>query len=187
MPASGFGPDKQVFDTATMSSGSAMRPRPRSPLSAISPSIGPIIWIRRLEARNIPLGGRMRPHLRVHGGRDQHGRSVASSTVDARSSANRSPSWPSGPRSQGQRARDRIRAPAGYGDILLVFPREEFGIDMEGGESADGERRDEFLRAAGHDRTHARTAFRSLRIRSGSCMRQCHPRSQAKCAFRPRS
>jgi len=41
-------------------------------------------------------------------------------------------------------------------DILLVFPGEEIGVDVAGGECADRERGDEFLRCARHDRPDRR-------------------------------
>ena len=58
---------------ATISSGSAMRPSPASPLSAISPCAGPTKRDAVLaQRRAVAARGRMRPHLRVHRRRHQH-------------------------------------------------------------------------------------------------------------------
>ena len=44
-------------------------------------------------------------------------------------------------------------------DILLVLAGEEVGIDMAGGERANGERRYELLCSCRHDRPHLRAAL----------------------------
>ncbi len=60
---------------AAISSGSAMRPVPASPRSAISPSPGPTIAMpSAASCARLRRVAAWRPHMRVHGGRDQHRR-----------------------------------------------------------------------------------------------------------------
>ena len=102
---------------ATISSGSAMRPMPASPRSAISPSPGPTTddAVGR-EPREIAPRRRMAPHPRIHGGRDQHRRRRSRAAPRWRGRRHgRPPSWPSGRRSRAPPRPDRRRAPAGYG------------------------------------------------------------------------
>ena len=102
---------------ATISSGSAMRPTPASPLSAISPAFGPTMRDAvGDELREVALRRRVRPHAA--------GSSPARAAPACRSRAarrwrdrrrGRSPSWPSGRRSPARPRSGRCRAPAGYG------------------------------------------------------------------------
>ena len=102
---------------ATISSGSAMRPTPASPRSAISPAFGPTTRDAvGDELREIALRRRMLPHARVHRRRDQHrpvGREQHGGGEIVGMAA--APSSPSGRRSPARPRSDRSRAPAGYG------------------------------------------------------------------------
>ena len=138
-----------------------MRPTPASPASAISPLFGPTK--RTPSARSvatIPLRRRMRPHLRVHGRRDedrlvggeQHRRGEVVGV------AVRHPGNEVGGRRRDHDQVGLARQPD-MADIVLVLPVEEFGEDLAAGERADRERRHEFLRRRRHHRAHIGAAL----------------------------
>jgi hypothetical protein len=61
---------KKAISSSSSSSASSMRPSPVSP-QAWSPLATPSTWRRRLHLRHVALRGRVRPHLAVHGRRQQ--------------------------------------------------------------------------------------------------------------------
>ena len=153
LPASGCGRVSRTASiAATISSGSAMRPGPASPLSAISPLFGPtnrmpsfssVLRLRRVAGCDHIFGfiaGAISTCL-----------SVASSTVEARSLA-----WPPASlRHQvggGRRDDDDVglARQADMADIVLVLAVEKLGEDVVGGQRADRKRRDELARRRGH-------------------------------------
>ena len=90
LPASGFGPaSSSASIAATISSGSAMRPSPASPLSAISPAVR-ADEVRRRPSASVARLRRVAGCAHIFGfmaGAISTGLSVASSTVEARSLA----------------------------------------------------------------------------------------------------
>ena len=161
-PASGFGlASSSASIAATISSGSAMRPSPASPLSAISPRFGPtkrtpsfssVARLRRVAGCDHIFG--------FMAGAISTGLSVASSTAEARSLARPLASLAIRSAVAGATTIEvGLAGQPDMADILLVLAVEQIGEDMVGGQRADRQRRDELLRRLGHHGAHRGAAL----------------------------
>ena len=151
-------PLRMIASTAAaISSGSAMRPVPASPRSAISPAFGPMTRTpSALQLREVALRRLRRPHMRVHRrrqqdrlvGRQQHGgrEIVGVATRHFRDQV-------------GGRRRDHdhigVARQADMADIKLALRIEQIGIGALAGQRAGRKRRDEMLRGGGENAAHA--------------------------------
>ena len=146
---------------AAISSGSAMRPMPLSPASAISPSLGPT----KTNAvggklREIALRRLVRPHARVHRRRQQHlrrrrqqhgGGEIVGVTAGHLGHQV----------GGGRRHHDQIglaRQPD-VADVELVRRIEQVGEDALADDGAGRQRRDEMLGRLGQDAAHGEPAL----------------------------
>ena len=153
-------PCKIASAAATISFGSAMRPTPASPRSAISPLFGPtmrtpsVLSCARL--RCVAFAAHMCGFI---AGAIRTGLSVASRTAVARSSA-----WP--PAIFAMRSAVAgattievgVAGEADMADVELALRVEQVGVGALAAERAGRERRDEVLRRAGEDAAHPRAA-----------------------------
>ena len=147
---------------ASISSGtSAIRPGPASPRSAISPTLGPTKGMpSACELGDVAAGGRVLPHARVHGRRDQHrlvGRHQHGGWQIVGMTAGHLGEQVGG----GRRDHDQVgfARQADVADLALVVEVEQLGEHALVAERADRQRRDELLRRPGHDRAHGNAAL----------------------------
>ena len=170
---------EQPSIAATISSGSAMRPMPASPLSAISPAFGPTVATpSAMSCAEIALRRRMRPHARVHRrreqdlpvGREQHrGREIVGVAVRHLG------------HQVGGRGRDDdeigVAREADMADVELGCRIEQVGEGALARERADRQRRDELLRGAWSSRRAPRDRARAA---GGSGRATCRPRCRPR-------
>ena len=162
LPASGRAPAPSMRSTAaTISSGSAMRPMPASPRSAISPAFGPTMATPSSASCATIAAGRACAHIAGFiAGAMSTCVSVASRTAVARSSA-----WP--PAILAMRSavagattmRSVSRAKPDMPDVELAVGVEQIGEDPLAVKRAGRQRRDELLRRRGEDAAHRGAAL----------------------------
>ena len=161
LPASRPSLRSSASAAAAISSGSAMRPMPASPRSAISPAFGPMNCNAvRAQLRQIALRRLRRPHMRVHRRREQD-RLVGRKQHRGRQIV-RLPGCHFGDQIRGRRRDDDqigLARHADMADIEFALRIEQIGVGALAGERAGRERRDEMRRRRRENAAHARAAI----------------------------